>query len=349
MHVSDIVEYWARFGRDEATGHWTHPDDRAVLAGQHSFNLDYPTCPYLGQVMSAQVVILGANGGYSPTATPEEFPDAAAFERHLGRMRHPEGADWSRVSPYYDRVNYGPLVYGGDAVWINASPYRSPKISEEPDNQRLVRVLPSSVFLRRWLIEAVVPLAARAERLVVVKRSRLWRLPPEVNTATGVIVDRAPISPHLTGRALGAVQDFLSGRGPASDTATPGPQGTVAQARPTAEPGVVEARRERPRADAIPAGTPQSQVRPLVRVCEALGLKLITPDAPWPGYGKVVHVDRERSIYLNRNNAEVRSGPAEIAAWHKAGLGTVRPNNDRYLRVQLEGVSDQPGGARGSL
>ena len=62
MHVSDIVEHWARFGRDEATGQWTHPDDRAMLDGPHSFNLDFPACPYLGRVISARVVILGANG-----------------------------------------------------------------------------------------------------------------------------------------------------------------------------------------------------------------------------------------------------------------------------------------------
>lgn len=339
MHVSEIVEYWARFGRDEATGQWTHPDDRAVLAGQHSFNLDYPTCPYLGPVTSAKVVILGANGGYSPTATPDEFPDAEAFERYLGRIRDPESADWSNVSPYYDRVNYGPLVYRGDAVWINASPYRSPRISAEPDNQRLVRLLPTSAFIRRWLIDVVVPLAACGERLIVVKRPGLWRLPREVRTAMGVIVDPAPISPQLTSAPWKAVQDFLTGCGPASGAHTPGPQETAGQTRTTAEPGEVEARRKRLKADAIPAGTPQSQVSPLVRVCEALGLKLMAPEAAWPGYGKVVHLDDERSIYINRTNADVRSSPAEIAAWQKAGLGTVRPDNDRYLRVKLGRVS----------
>lgn len=335
MQVSDIVEYWARFGRDEATGRWTHPDDRAVLARQHSFNLDYPTCPYLGPVASAKVVILGANGGYSPTATPHEFPDTEAFERYLGRIRDPESADWSNVSPYYDRVNYGPLVYRGDAVWINASPYRSPRISAEPDNQRLVKLLPTSVFIRRWLIDAVVPLAARGERLVVVKRPGLWRLPREVRTAMGVIVDPAPISPQLTSASWKAVQDFLTGHGPASGAHPPASQEAAGQARTTAEAGEFGARRNGPTADAIPAGTPQSQVAPLVHVCEALGLELVAPEAAWPGYGKVVHVEGARSIYLNPTNADVRSSPAEVAAWQKAGLGTVRPDNDRYLRVKL--------------
>ena len=155
----------------------------------------------------------------------------------------------------------------------------------------------------------------------------------------GVIVDPAPISPQLTSGPLKAVQDFLTGRGPASGAHAPGPQETAGQTRTTAEPGEVEARRKPLKADAIPAGTPQSQVSPLVRVCEALGLKLIAPEAAWPGYGKVVHLDDERSIYINRTNADVRSSPAEIAAWQKAGLGTVRPDNDRYLRVKLGRVS----------
>lgn len=332
MQVSDIVEYWAQFGRDDA-GRWTHPDDRVVLAGQHSFNLDYPTCPYLGPVISARVVILGANGGYSPTATPDEFPDAEAFERYLGRIRDPENADWSNVSPYYDRVNYGSLVYRGDAVWVNASPYRSPRISEEPDNRRLVRLLPSSDFIRRWLIDAVLPLAARGERLVVVKRPRLWQLPPEVSTATGVIVDPAPRSPQLASRSWAAVEAFLTGRVPASGAHTPGARESAGQPRSTAEPIELE---QHLMTDAIPAGVPQSQVAPLVRVCEALGLELMNPEAAWPGYGKVVHLHGGRSIYINRTNADVRSGPAEITAWEKAGLGTVRPDNDRYLRVKFE-------------
>ena len=335
MHVSEIVEYWAQFGRDEATGQWTHPDDRAVLAGPHSFNFDYPTCPYLGPVTSAKVVILGANGGYSPTATPDEFPDAEAFERYLERIRAPMTADWSNVSPYYDRVNYGPLVYRGDAVWINASPYRSPRISAEPDNRRLVGLLPSSAFIRRWLIDAVVPLAARGERLVVVKRPGLWRLPREVRTATGVVVDPAPVSPQLTSGPWTAVQTFLGGRVPATGARASAPHETPGQARTTAEPGEAEARRKHPTAAGIPAGAPQSQVPPLVGVCEALGLRLRSPEAAWPGYGKVVHLDGERSIYLNRTNADVRSSPAEVAAWQKAGLGTVRPDNDGYLRVEL--------------
>lgn len=335
MHVSDIVEYWARFRRDDATGQWTHPDDRAVLAGQHSFNLDYPTCPYLGPVTSAKVVILGANGGYSPTETPKEFPDAEAFERYLGRIRDPEGADWSNVSPYYDRVNYGPLVYRGDAAWINASPYRSPRISAERDNQRLVRSLPSSVFLRRWLLEAVVPLAARGERLVVVKRPGLWRLPPEVRTAPGVLVDPAPISPQLTSAPWNAVQGFLTGRGPAPAAQPPSPQDPPRRSRTAAVVSPVAARRTPRGTETVAAGTAQSQVAPLMRVCEALGLTLLTPDAAWPGYGKVVHLGGARSIYLNRTNADVRSSPSEVAAWQRAGLGTVRPNNDRYLRVML--------------
>ncbi|NUU18454.1 hypothetical protein HP550_14450 [Cellulomonas humilata] len=139
------------------------------------------------------------------------------------------------------------------------------------------------------------------------------------------------------------------GRGPASGAHTAAFQETGGQTRTTSEPGEVEARRKRLMADTIPAGTPQSQVSPLVRVCEALGLKLVAPEAAWPGYGKVVDLDEERSIYINRTNADVRSSPSEIAAWQKAGLGTVRPDNDRYLRVKLAAFAPDNRSARADV
>lgn len=91
-----------------------------------------------------------------------------------------------------------------------------------------------------------------------------------------------------------------------------------------------------PRAGDV-GGIPQSEVEPLVRVCDALGLKLQSPHAPWPGYGKVVHLKGGRSICVNRKNADVHSSKGEIAAWEREGLGTVRPGNGTYFRVMLDG------------
>jgi len=88
-------------------------------------------------------------------------------------------------------------------------------------------------------------------------------------------------------------------------------------------------------ADRVVPGTRLGDVAPLVAVCEALGLRLDDPEAPWPGYGKVVHLQGDRSAYLNRTNVDVRASASEVANWHARGLGTLRPDNDRYLRISL--------------
>lgn len=125
----------------------------------------------------------------------------------------PSSSDWSFVSRYYDGVNYGPLLASGKAALINACPYRSPKISEEPQNRRLLKRLPSVEFTRRWLLEAVVPLADSGQRLVVAKRPGLWRLPADVRQRQGVVVDPAPVSPQITGGPWAVVQRRLQDLG----------------------------------------------------------------------------------------------------------------------------------------
>lgn len=338
MELDEIVRFWSRFGRDEATGLWTHPDDRLVLSGSHhSFNLDFPVCPYVGRVISAPVVILGANGGYSPIETSGEFADETVISSFMNRIRNPASSDWSNVGPYYDEVNYGPLIARGEAVLVNASPYRSPKISEEPGNRRVVATLPSSVFIRRWLLEALLPLAKRGERLIVVKRPGLWQLTDRVKMSPGVHVDPAPISSHITSTAWDATQDFLERRSGVDQAGPP-------QARTTAP----EELAERPRRSAAPgcsapagstvaAEVPQEDVEVLVRVCAVFGLELLDPGAKWRGLGTAVKLTGDRTVYINRKYADLRARTHEVAAWHEARLGTVRPDDGTYLRVMLDG------------
>ena len=62
---NDIVSCWSRL-RQNSKGKWIHPEDGAVLAhGNHSFNLDHPVTPYIGDILNSPMVILGANGGIS--------------------------------------------------------------------------------------------------------------------------------------------------------------------------------------------------------------------------------------------------------------------------------------------
>lgn len=209
MKIGKIVSYWSSQHRT-AAGEWVHPDDVEMLREHdHSFNLDFPVSPYVGDIMNAPVIILGANAGYKKGITDAEFPDQAAIDTYLDRVRDPDTSDWSGMAQYYHGVNYRSLLLGGDAVWINACAYRSKKLSEEPQNRRLIEVLPSAQFTRRWLLEAVMPLAERGERLVVANRFGQWNLPPELKETNGIVFDPAPVSSQVTSKPWAAVQVFL--------------------------------------------------------------------------------------------------------------------------------------------
>ncbi|MDP9413812.1 MAG: hypothetical protein M3Q08_06910 [Pseudomonadota bacterium] len=115
------------------------------------------------------------------------------------------------MSRYYDNTNYGHLVASGQVVVVNACAYRSPKLREEKANQAMIRHLPSAIFTRRWLLEAVLPLAAKGERLVINNRGGQWRLGAAAN-APGVVKDPCPASPYITGEALKAMNRYLHKR-----------------------------------------------------------------------------------------------------------------------------------------
>ncbi len=207
MKRSDIVDYWAQLKAPTHDGMWVHPDDAPFFRShRHSFNLQFPVSPYVGDILNAKAIILGANAGYSPTLTPSEFPDDAAVQSYVERVHKPNQADWGFVSVYYNDTNYGEYVAAGKAALINASPYRSPKISQEPDNQKLIELLPSTKMHRRWLRSSILPLAANGELKLIAKRFGLWKLTLEEKASPGVFVDKAPVSPLLTGAALSALK-----------------------------------------------------------------------------------------------------------------------------------------------
>jgi hypothetical protein len=209
MKLEEIVHFWSQQCQN-AQGQWTHPaDDPFFQSAPHSFNLDFPVSPYVGDILNAPVIILGANAGYDPQLTPTEFPDAETIERYVARVGAPSAADWGFVSEYYGGVNYGPLLADGRAALINACPYRSPKISAEPENRSLLARLPSTSLTRRWLLEAVVPLARAGRRLIVAKRPGLWKLPASLREMEGVVFDPAPISPQITSGPWATVQATL--------------------------------------------------------------------------------------------------------------------------------------------
>jgi len=206
---ADLSKYWSQV-RKSAKG-WIHPEDEEVLSKQpHSFNLDFPPPAFVGDVTTARIIILLANGGYDPTVTPLEFvaPDSEA--KYLRRLSSPEQANWAEVSPYYRDVNYAELVFSGKAALVNACAYRSAKISDEPENKRLLDKLPSVRFNRAWLMEEIFPQVEAGTRFIVGKRHGLWALPETVKGNKGVLLDPAPLSPYLSNVVLKRLQEMLA-------------------------------------------------------------------------------------------------------------------------------------------
>ena len=117
---------------------------------------------------------------------------------------------WSTQVSYYRRVNYGQLLHDGHVVIVNACAYRSVKISNEPDNQRILRHLPSVKVTRDWLLNDVLPLARDGQLLVIAKRWRFWENTPALRKlkGCGVVFDRCPANPDLTGEAWGHALKF---------------------------------------------------------------------------------------------------------------------------------------------
>ena len=194
---ADLSTYWKSLRRTKLG--WVHPDDEELLGGaQHSFNLDFPPPAFVGDINNARIIILVANGGYHSEITPGEFESPDSEEQYLKRLANPESANWKDVAPYYRGVNYADLVFSGRAVAVNACAYRSRKISEEPENRKLIRQLPSSIFHRDWLVNTILPDLQSGKRIIVGKRHGLWELPPSIKGSLGFIADKAPISPHLS-------------------------------------------------------------------------------------------------------------------------------------------------------
>ena len=190
LALSDIVTYWAGRQHRGPDGIWSHEDDRAALSSAENlgFNLRYPVSPYIGRILEAPVVILNLNGGYDSALTPREFTPSGAADAWLARVADPDQADWSGIPSYYHSANYGPELLSGRAVAINACAYRSPNLQRGPARSLADR-LPSVRFHRRWLTEALLPLATSGKRLIIAHRWGLWKIPPSAEVRDNLLYD----------------------------------------------------------------------------------------------------------------------------------------------------------------
>jgi hypothetical protein len=192
--TSSIRKFWQRL--ESAV----HPCDAPVFASnpQHTFNLDFPPPAFIGDVDNAPVVILMLNGGYDRNKTPAEFAEPNDRTEYLEWLRG-ERADIPRnLSTYYTDNPVFDLVKNQKAAIVNAAAYRSPQITQEPQNKKSAKLLPSVKVHQQWLYNEVLPAARDGKRLIVAHRWSLWNFSANnVGPLANVRHSRNPRSEYL--------------------------------------------------------------------------------------------------------------------------------------------------------
>jgi hypothetical protein len=181
-----LIDFWS-----ELRG-TVHPRDQEILEGSpNTLRTQFPGPAFVGDIRSARVFFLYANGGYDPVRTPKEFEKISA-EEYRQRLRNPVPCD-DKTSVFFQKGRLGKLLREGKAAVVNAMAYRSPKISHETekDNRVIAEKLPSVQFHRKWLHSHLLP--AAGEVMVVVHRPALWRLNRSRHENNFVLFPRASL------------------------------------------------------------------------------------------------------------------------------------------------------------
>jgi hypothetical protein len=168
-----LRSFWAQLAGS------VHPADEKVfgLHPDHTFNLDFPPPAFVGDIDRAPIIILISNGGYVPGIVATEFPDDAAVSTYRSYIRGDTATLPPRLASYYATGRIGAWIAAGKAVLVNAIPYRSRKLSREPENQKIAELLPSLAAHRTWLAKEVLPDVVAHRRFVLVHRNRWWKIP----------------------------------------------------------------------------------------------------------------------------------------------------------------------------
>ena len=210
-----LVRHWRKLtGKTRLNGKevYVHPDDMEVFLNckrDDYFNLDYPPPAYVGDIVSAPVVMLLYNGGYS-NGTKDEFSEPEAAERYLERLHDPSLMKPEGYSDYYRNLNYGDFLKNGDLAIVNVAAYRSP--SFKSTQQRIANKLESVKLHREWLHETLLPEAAAGNRLVIAHRYKHWNLDPERDTQHNLVFANGKRSKQMEQVAKDRVKEFLAPR-----------------------------------------------------------------------------------------------------------------------------------------
>ena len=200
--TSSIRAFWRRLEGN------IHPDDEPVFSDhRHTFNLDFPPPAFIGDIDNAPVIVLMANGGYDPAKTKNEFLTDTDRVEHIDWIKGLRADPPKRLSSYYTQHSLFPRIRSGEVVIVNAIAYRSPKITDEPDNKKIGRKLHSWTAHREWLFNEIVPAIRRNERFVVAHRPGLW----DINryTESGILFSTNPASPYLSADISAQMENWL--------------------------------------------------------------------------------------------------------------------------------------------
>lgn len=175
-----------------------HPEDMPVFDAHpgHTFNLAYPPPAFIGDIDHAPIIVLMSNGGYKAGITEAEFPDANSIAEYRDWIRGKIKKLPSRLSRYYTQKAFGEWITKGEAVLVNAVAYRSPHLSQEPENKAVARLLPSLAVHRRWLLKEAIPEAAVGRRFILVHRNRWWNVPQQWAGPCVLFSDPAQAEPN---------------------------------------------------------------------------------------------------------------------------------------------------------
>ena len=210
-----LVTHWTKLkDKTQLNGKdvWVHPDDMEVFLNckrDDYFNLDYPPPAYVGDIVSAPVVMLLTNGGYSD-GTQNEFSRQGDAERYLERLHDPSLMKPDGYSGYYLKWNYKHFLKNGDLAIVNVAAYRSPDFSGA--RQEIADRLPSVKLHRRWLRETLLPEAKADKRFVVAHRYTHWKLDPEGDRQRNLYFPGSKRLAHMELDAKDQVEKFLASR-----------------------------------------------------------------------------------------------------------------------------------------
>ncbi|MGA3400954.1 MAG: hypothetical protein ABSC95_17185 [Acetobacteraceae bacterium] len=186
MAISSLRRFWRQLSGA------VHPADAPIFDSHpgHTFNLSFPPPAFVGDIDNAPIVVLMANGGYKQGQTEAEFSDQASVDLFRSWLHGDIKNIPPRLGRYYTAGPFNKWIESGKAVIVNAVPYRSPRLSEEPFNRLVATKLPSCAASLKWLNDELLPAAMSGQRFVLVHRNGWWQVPKHFAARTIVFSDR---------------------------------------------------------------------------------------------------------------------------------------------------------------